>query len=97
MSKIPIHILSNQIRAAEEMVRKGSVYRHNASGTAYEVVGHAVQEATQKVQVLYRRAFHSDEGRDLKAETLVWARDFDLFTDPERFTRVISRRVWMEA
>lgn len=96
MPKTPLAALTSQLAHAKLFVPVGTTYRHNGSQTVYEVTGHAIQEETQRVQVLYRKATLA--GIDNPGESNpVWARDFNLFNDPDRFTRVVATPVWTEA
>ena len=79
MSKLSLHVLRAQVLHATHLNPVGSTFRHNGSGDVYEITGYGIQEATQKVQVFYQRAFLENEARCVGDDLPIWSRDHDKF------------------
>jgi hypothetical protein len=80
--------LESLLTEAERQVPKGSLYRHyrdNKGETTYEVVGHAVLESNETIQVLYQSlVLSSPQSSLLSSVPIVFSRTLSEFTETMR-------------
>ena len=84
----PLHTLNSKLRVISRAVPEGSFWRHQKSGTVYEVVTLAISESTGDCKVVYRPA---SAPSDLVLTTAL-GREYDVGTGREVYSHLVFER-----
>jgi hypothetical protein len=106
MTRPTLKELASKLNIAASFITHGECYRHQSSGKVYEVVGHAISEATNEPLVLYRAAsFNKQQPLDPDCifarpvveflEVVEW-HDGEMLRTGTRFKRVIKTEHWKD-